>query len=153
MRASTACGRPRLTDVGRVVGGSEDELGCTVVPRADIADVGLAGDEDLGRAKVTELEDARGRVQQQVLWLDIAMADAEGMNVGQRAKELVHVQLDLERRHGLLQFGVMTARTVDGLGDIFEDEVEVQFVFLQTPKVRGNQKDGAGERPAFSPLE
>ena len=36
-----------LTNVGRVVGGSEDEFRCAVVPRANIADVGFSCDKDL----------------------------------------------------------------------------------------------------------
>lgn len=42
-----AARRPDV-DVGRVVGGAEDELGGAVVPRADVRDVGLAADQLLG---------------------------------------------------------------------------------------------------------
>ena len=69
------------TDVGRVVGCPEDELGSAVVARADVADVGLARDDDLGGAKVAELEDTGRGVEQQVLGLDVAMADADGVDV------------------------------------------------------------------------
>lgn len=50
-------------DVGRVVGRTENELGCAVVAGADIRDIGLARDEDLGRPEVAELENARGGVE------------------------------------------------------------------------------------------
>ena len=69
------------TDVRRVVGRAEDELGRSVVSRADVRDVRLTGDEDLGRAKVAELEHAGLRVEEQVLRLDVAVADAEGVDV------------------------------------------------------------------------
>ena len=44
-------------------------------------------------AKVTELEHGCLRVQQQVLGLDVPMADPKGMDVGQAPEELVHVHL------------------------------------------------------------
>ena len=118
------------TDVGRVVRRTKDELWRTVVAGADVADVGLACDENLGRAKVTELEDAGGRVEEEVLRLDVAMADADGVNVHERTEELVHIQLDLEHGHGLLELGIVPAGTVHGLWDVFEHKVEVHFIFL-----------------------
>ena len=41
-------------DVGRVVGGAEDELRRAVVPRADVGDVGLSADKVLRAAEVAE---------------------------------------------------------------------------------------------------
>ena len=119
-----------LTNVGRVVGCAKDELGRAVVAGANVADVGLACDEDLGRAEVTELEDAGGRVEEEVLRLDVAMADADGVNVHERTEELVHIQLDLEHGHGLLELGIVPAGTVHGLWDVFEHKVEVHLIFL-----------------------
>lgn len=118
------------TDVGRVVGRPKDELRGTVVARADVADVGLARDEDLGGAKVAELEDAGGRVEKEVLGLDVTVADTDGVDVHQGTEELVHIQLDLEHWHRLLELGIVPAGTVHGLGDVFEHKVEVHFVFL-----------------------
>ncbi|KAI3487957.1 hypothetical protein L1887_48040 [Cichorium endivia] len=100
-----ACGPD--VDVGGVIGGAKDELGSSVVPGADVADVGLAGDEDLGGAKVAELEDAGRGVEQQVLRLDVAVADADGVDLG-----------------------VVARGTVDGLWDVLEDEVEEDLVLL-----------------------
>lgn len=70
-----------LTNIGRVVRGSKDELGCAVVPRADVADVGLASNEDLGRPKVAELENAGGGVKEEILGLDVPVANADGVDV------------------------------------------------------------------------
>ena len=118
------------TDVGRVVRRAKDELGRSVVPRADVADVGLAGDENLGRTKVAKLEDAGGRVEEEVLRLDVAVADADGMNVHEGTEELVHIQLDLEHGHRLLELGIVPAGAIHGFWDIIEHEVEVHFIFL-----------------------
>ena len=72
------------TDVGRVVGCAKDELGRAVVAGANVADVGLASNKDLGRTKVAELEDASRGVQKEILGLDVAVADADGVDVHER---------------------------------------------------------------------
>ena len=76
---------PRAPDINvrRVVRRAKDELGRSVVARADVRDVGLAGDEDLGGAEVAEFEDPRGWVEEQVLRLDVSVADADGVDVGE----------------------------------------------------------------------
>lgn len=94
-------------DVRRVIGRTENELGCAVVAGTDVRDIGLASDEDLGRPKVAELEDARGGVEKQVLGFDVAMTDADGVDVGEGSEELVHVQFDLEGGHRLLELDVV----------------------------------------------
>ena len=73
--------RSAPTDVGGVVGRAEDQLGRAVVPRADVADVGLASNEDLGRPKVAELENAGGGVKEEILGLDVPVANADGVDV------------------------------------------------------------------------
>lgn len=77
----TSC-RPNV-DVGGVVGCSEDELRSSVVSRADVADVGLSCNQDLGGTKVAELENASRRVEKQVLGLDVTVTDADRVDVGQ----------------------------------------------------------------------
>lgn len=47
-------------------------------------------------AKVTQLEDGGFRVHQQVLGLDVPVTHTLGMDVGQAAKQLVHVHLKRE---------------------------------------------------------
>ena len=81
----------RLTDVGRIVCGTKDELGGTVIPGANVADIWLSGNEDFSTTKVAKFEDTGLRVQKQVLRLDVAMANADRMNVCERAKKLIHV--------------------------------------------------------------
>ena len=58
------------------------------------------------------------------------MTDADRVDVRERPQKLVHVELDLEHRHWLLELGVVAARAVDGLRHVFEDKIEVNFVFL-----------------------
>ena len=48
-------------------------------------------------SKVAELEDAGFWVEQEVLRLDVPMTHPICMDVGQRAKQLVHVQLHREK--------------------------------------------------------
>ena len=57
MRAQHAnlTGAPHV-DVGRVVCGSEDELGGAVVPRTDVGDVGLSADKVLRAAEIAQLQ-------------------------------------------------------------------------------------------------
>jgi hypothetical protein len=52
------------------------------------------------------------------------------MDVCQRAEELVDVKFDLQDRHDSLHLVEISRSTVDGLGDIFEDQVEIDLVSL-----------------------
>lgn len=118
------------TDAGGVVRGAKDKLWCSVVPRADVADVGLSCDEDLRATEIAEFENAGRWIEKQVLWLDISMTDADGMDVCKGAEKLIHVQLDLKLRHGLLGFDVVPAGSIDGLRHKLENEIQVDFVLL-----------------------
>ena len=46
------------------------------------------------------------------------------------ATHLVHVQLDLQHGHGLLELGVVSRCAVHRFWDELEDEVEIDLVFL-----------------------
>lgn len=59
------------------------------------------------------------------------MADTKSMNIGETPEQLVHVQLDLKHWHCLLNLGVVTGGTVDGLWDILEDKVEIDLILLK----------------------
>jgi hypothetical protein len=48
---------------------------------------------------------------------------------------LVHVELDEEYGHGLLELGVVSRGSVDGLGDVLEDKVEEDFILLVAIRV------------------
>lgn len=58
------------------------------------------------------------------------MANPDGVNVHQRAKKLVHVQLNLQHRHRLLQLGIVATGAINSFGYVFEHKIEVYFVFL-----------------------
>ena len=49
------------------------------------------------------------------------MTNAEGVNVGEGAGELVEVEFDVEEGEGDFGFLVVAGDGVDGFGDVFED--------------------------------
>jgi len=121
-----------LTNLGRIVGGTEDELRRSVVAGADVRDVGFVLDEDLGAAKIAELQNSRVGVQEEVLRLDVAVADALGVDVGERAEELVDVELDLEDGHRRLHLVEESRGPVDGFRNEFLHEIEVDLILLES---------------------
>jgi hypothetical protein len=52
------------------------------------------------------------------------------MDVGERAEQLVDVQLDFENGHDSLHLVEVAWGTVNGLRDEFEHEIEIDFVLL-----------------------
>mmetsp|Transcript_53408 Transcript_53408/g.126317 ORF Transcript_53408/g.126317 Transcript_53408/m.126317 type:complete len:291 (+) Transcript_53408:241-1113(+) len=70
-------------DGGGVVGGPEDELRRAVVARADVCNVALPPHQHLGAAEVAQLDDVRVRIQEQILRLDVAVANPQLVDVGQ----------------------------------------------------------------------
>lgn len=121
-----------LTNLCCVVGRAEDELRRSVVSRADVRDIGLILHQNLGATEIAQLEYAGGRVEKQVLRLDVAVAYALRMNVGQRSEKLVDVQLDLEDRHGRLHLVEESRGSVDSLGNKLLYQIQVHLVFLQS---------------------
>lgn len=113
-----------------VVGCAENQLGRTVVPRTDVRDVGLVLNKDLGGPEIAEFQNTGVLIKEEILRLDVSVTDALGVNVGQGAEELVDVKLNLQHRHGCLHLVEVSRRPVDGLRDVFEDKVEVHFIFL-----------------------
>jgi hypothetical protein len=77
-----------LTDVGSVVGSTEDQFWRSVVPRTDVADIRLSRYQNLGRSKVAELENSGCGIQQQVLGLDITMTYPDGVDISKRSQKL-----------------------------------------------------------------
>lgn len=120
------------TNLGCVIRRAKDELRSAVVPRTDVRHVWLVFDENLGAAEIAKLEHARCRIQKQVLWLDVSMADALGMDVREGAEQLIDEKLDLEDGHDRLHLVEVTGGAVYSLRDEFENEVEVNLIFLQS---------------------
>lgn len=91
------------TNLGGVVCGTENEFRRTIVTRADVRDIGFIFHQDLCASEIAQLENARGRVEKQVLRLYVSVADTLRVDVGEGAEKLVDVQLDLEDGHRALQ--------------------------------------------------
>lgn len=131
---STACGlsgeEESRTDLRCVVGRAKDQLGRSVVARADVRNVGLVFDQDLRRSEIAQFENAGVGVQQEILRLDVTVTDPLRMDVGKRSEQLVDVELDLQHGHCGLQFVEIARCAVHRLWNVFEDEVEVHFIFL-----------------------
>lgn len=90
--------RPHV-NADSVLGGTKDQFWCSVVAGTDVGDVGFARHENLSTAEVADLEDARLRIDQQVLWLNIAVANVPVVDVGQSANQLEAVQFYVEYRY------------------------------------------------------
>lgn len=71
-----------LTNLGRVIRRSKDQFRRSVVPRADVRDVWLVLNQYLSATEIAELQHAGAGVQQQILWLDVAVTDSLGVDVG-----------------------------------------------------------------------
>lgn len=91
-----------LTDFRRVINCTKDEFGRSIVARADVRHVRLALQQLFGAAKVTQFQHSRFGIQQQVLWLDVAMTDAQRVDVSETSEQLVHVKLKREESKYLL---------------------------------------------------
>lgn len=121
----------KLTNLWRVVLCSKDQLGGPVVSRTNIGNIWFVFHQDLCATEIAELENTGRRVKKKVLWLDISVADALGVDVGERSEELVDVEFDLQRWHCRLQLVEVTRCSVDGLWYKLQHQVEVNLVFLR----------------------
>ena len=108
--------------------------------------------QDLRTAEVAELEDARGRIEQQILWLDVAVADALRVDIGKGAEELIDVELHFEYGHCSLHLVEIARCPVHGFGNVFEYEIQVDLVLLSAKSVHIDSIDGSN-RLTRSPFE
>ena len=84
---------------------------------------------DLCRAKVTELQLMSVGIDQQVLWLDVPVADAHLVNVRQSSAHLEDIQLDKEGRHALPALAVVLADAKHRLGHELQHQVQEHLRF------------------------
>ena len=82
-------------------------------------------------AKITKLQNARGGIQEEILGLDVTMADAQVVSVHKGSEDLVHIQLDQDERHGLAIFGKVPGGPIDRLRNILQHQIEVHFILLR----------------------
>jgi hypothetical protein len=67
------------------------------------------------------------------------------VDVGQRPEELIDVELNLQHGHCRLQLVEIPRCAVHGFGDVFEDKIEVNFIFLQSRGGKYGQVSRAGK--------
>ena len=118
------------TNFRGVVGCSKDQLWCTVIAGTDVGNIGFILNKDLGGAKITKFQYTRGWVEEEVLRFDISVAYSLGVNVCQGAEQLVNVKFNLQHGHCSFQLVEISRRTIDRLGNIFENKIQVDLVFL-----------------------
>ena len=94
----------QLTDLGGIVGCPKDKLRSTIVARAYVRNVGFVLDQDLGTTEIAELENTGIRIKQEVLRLNITMANSLRMDIRERAEKLEDVNFYLQDRHRCLHF-------------------------------------------------
>ena len=74
-------------------------------------------------------------IHKQVLWLDIAMAVAKRVDVGERSEALVGVKFDEKDGHWLLHLVVVLQHAIDSLGDVVHHHIKVYFVLFVALRV------------------
>lgn len=75
------------------------------------------------------------RIDKQVLGLDVPVAVAERVDVGEGAEALIGVEFDEEDGHWLLHLVVVFEHAIDRLGDVVHHDVKVDFVLLVALRV------------------
>lgn len=70
-----------LTNLRRIVDGAKNQLGGAIIARANVRHIGLAEQQLLGAAKIAQLQNGRLGIEQQILGLDVAMANAALVDV------------------------------------------------------------------------
>lgn len=118
---------PHVDGAG-VLGGSEDQLGRAVVAGADVGHVRLSLHESLGRAEVADLERVRGRVDQDVLRLDVAVAYPDPLQVRDPAEHLVAVHLQQHVREDLLRLPVVPHQLAQRFRDVLHHQIQINIV-------------------------
>ena len=92
--------RPDVDHRGVLVG-AEDQLRRSVAPRADVGQVRLTLPDDLGRPEIAQ--DGIPAFEEDVVWLDVSMADALRVDVQEPPKDLVGDELEVEGRDAFLR--------------------------------------------------
>jgi len=117
-----ACSGPDVDD-RCVVGGSKDQLRCSIVPGAYVRNIRLSLHQTFCRPKVAEFERMSTAIDQLVLRLDVTVANSHRVNVGARPAHLVGVELHKNMRHGLFHLVVMFHDTVDRVRAILHHNI------------------------------
>ena len=76
------------------------------------------------------------RVYKQVLRLDVAMAVAQGVDVGKRTEALIGVQFDQKDGHWLLHLIVVFQYAIDCLWDVVHHDIQINLILLVALSVK-----------------
>jgi hypothetical protein len=90
-------------------------------------------------------------IKQQVLRLDVTVADAKCVDVGEGPAKLVHIQLDVENWYRLLGLLVLACDAVDGVGHKLHDEIEVKLLWLDSDAGASVNSGGSAVQATVAP--
>ena len=125
-------GREQIsTDLCRIICGTENQFRRPVVARTDVGNIRFILDEDLGRSEITQLQNTRVQIDQEVLGLDVTMADALGVDICQGTEELVNIKLDLQHWHRRFELVEIPRRPIHRFRHILKNEIQVDFILLR----------------------
>lgn len=95
-----------------------------------------------------------GRLNKQVLRLDITMAVAESVDIGEGAEGLVCIELDQDYRHLLLHLVVVLEDAIDSFWHIVHHNIQIDLILLVTLSVeRMLQLNDIGVRQLLHDLQ
>ena len=77
----------------------------------------------------------RLRITQNILRLDISVANSFGVNVGNGPHELIRIELNNERWDHLFHFEVLLHYSVGRVRDVVHDHIQVNLVWLVSIRV------------------
>jgi len=100
------------------------------VPGADISHVGFPFFEFFGRTKITEDKSIEFGVHEDVLGLDISMANAQVVNISECPEHLISINFAQHIRELIFDFVIIPENFVKSIRDIVHDQVEVNIIFL-----------------------
>ena len=100
------------------------------VPGADISHVRFPFFEFFGGTKITEDESIELGVDQDILGLDISMANAQVVNISECPEHLISIDFAQHIRKLIFDFVVIPEDFVQSIGNIVHDQVEVNVIFL-----------------------
>ena len=72
----------------------------------------------------------RVHIAQDVLWLDVSVANTLSMDIGDRSHELIRVELHDQIRNFLLHFVELLHHSIGSVRDIVHHHIEVNFIRL-----------------------
>ena len=116
---------------------AKDQFRSTVVARADVRNIRLALFEPLGGAEIADFQDMAAGVDEDVLRLDIPVANANRFEINESSEHFVSIQLHQHWRNHLLHLEIVLHNFVNGIRNVIHDYVEVHFTIAVSVGVEG----------------